>query len=76
MVAFLDRRPRIPLPGLRQTTLAEVRSILGLPPTDADLPATDTVPTDSALAVSDVIETAAEWLVGVLHRLAAPRSGG
>ncbi|MFN8521241.1 MAG: hypothetical protein U0667_18080 [Chloroflexota bacterium] len=76
VAGVLDRRPRDPQPGLRRTTVAEARSILGLPATDAELPSTDVATTDSVSAARDIIKAAAEWLAGVLHRLAASPGEG
>ena len=70
MVAFVDRRPRIPLPGLRRTTLTQVRSILGLPATDIELPPTDTAPTDRS-TTHGPIEAVVEWVGDLLRRVAA-----
>lgn len=75
VAGVLDRRPRDPQPGLRRTTVAEARSILGLPATDAQLPPTDAASTD-AVSAARYIRAAAEWVAGVLHRLAVPQRRG
>lgn len=73
VAAFLRRGPHASRlssrsPGLRRTTLAKVHAILGLPPTDAELPPTDTAPIDPDAATPSAIEAAAGWLGGLLDR--------